>query len=99
MPSSSIEPGAQWPQQSEFLDFAHTIELCKQLELPIVEHEKLELTAEAAWSWIAEQREYTGVPAPLEGFVVRAVGVGGAVAKLRSEYLTTRNEKRALNLL
>lgn len=97
VPCSSIEPGAQWPEGSQFLDFSCTIELCQQLHLPMVEFKQHELTAEAAFSWIHEQREYTGVSAALEGFVLRAKGNGGAVAKLRFEYLTTRNEKRALD--
>lgn len=101
VPSTQIHPGEQWPASSTFLDFEETVSLCDQLELPIVHHHRAKLSGEAAWSWLnevlSEGKGYVDVAAaPLEGFVLREVGCGGHAAKLRVEYLSTRNEKRAL---
>eukprot|EP00656_Telonema_subtile_P053319 TRINITY_DN7692_c0_g1_i3.p1 TRINITY_DN7692_c0_g1~~TRINITY_DN7692_c0_g1_i3.p1 ORF type:complete len:333 (+),score=61.97 TRINITY_DN7692_c0_g1_i3:83-1081(+) len=95
VPCSEVKPGEQWPAESKFLEFSQTIQLCEQLGLPVVAHKRAAISGEQAWSWLTQSKEYTDVPALLEGFVLRGVG-SELVAKLRVEYLSTRNEKKAM---
>ena len=94
VPASTIAAGDQWPEGSTFEDFSCTIDLCNQLNLPIVDYKQATLSVDNAWAWLLQlpDAHYTGIEAPLEGYVVRAVGCGDRVAKLRAEYLSSRAE-------
>ena len=96
VPASTIAAGDQWPEGSTFEDFGRTIDLCSELYLPIVDYKQATLSVANARAWLLQlpDAHYTGINAPLEGYVVRAVGCGDRVAKLRGEYISSRAEKK-----
>eukprot|EP00929_Paragymnodinium_shiwhaense_P092783 TRINITY_DN5277_c0_g2_i1.p1 TRINITY_DN5277_c0_g2~~TRINITY_DN5277_c0_g2_i1.p1 ORF type:complete len:371 (-),score=128.23 TRINITY_DN5277_c0_g2_i1:274-1386(-) len=81
----------------KFLPFEETIELAETIGMPLVAWQQVaELTAAELWRQLCEasQQQYSGVPAALEGFVVREAGAEGwRIGKARVENLPPEEER------